>query len=258
MPTHGKCGKLPARPGSIALKYAHVFNAAKLPTPPMAFGHQDLMPGGNWFMLGNDIAGNCFFAGSAHEHMLWTMEGGAPRSRFTIRDVMSDYSALTGYVVGDEATDTGTDMQIGAKYRQDVGVVDATGARHKIKAYIALQAGNVAQVAQAAFLLGAVGIGLDLPDSAETQFDEGAPWSIVPGAKSVGGHYVPLVGRTGDGNFIVISWGKLVAVTPDFLAKQMDEGVAYLSDEILNRTSGLSPENYNEAFLNAFLEGLHA
>lgn len=253
---HGMRGKLPARADSVKLRFSHVFNASALPTPPLVFGHQNLMAGGNWFMLGNDAAGDCVFAGAAHETMLWSMEGGAPRARFTIRDVLSDYSALTGYVPGEPSTDQGTDMQVAASYRRTIGVIDAVGARHRIKAYVALTKGNLGQIALAAWLFGAVGIGFDLPDTADQQFDEGRPWDVVPLAKSAGGHYVPLVGRDPDGNFLVITWGRVQRVTPAFIAAYMDEGIAYLSDEILSRSTKLSPENFNEDLLNAYLEGL--
>jgi hypothetical protein len=134
-----KFGKLPARPDAVKLKFSEVFNAAVLPTPPASFGHENLMPDGNWFCLSNNLWGDCVLAGAAHEHMLWTMEGGIPRAHFTSRDVLSDYSALTGFDPNKPATDQGTDMQLAAAYRQKTGVIDTMGSRHKIDAYSALK-----------------------------------------------------------------------------------------------------------------------
>ena len=55
-----------------------------------------------------------------------------------------------------------------------------------------------------------------------------------------GGHYVPVIGRNSAGNFLVITWGRLHAATPEFVTKYMDEGIAYLSLEYLK--NNLSPE----------------
>lgn len=244
-----RLGKLPARP-VMGLRFADVFNSESLPTPPDTFGHQSLMADGVWHMLGNDSAGDCTIAGAAHEHMLWTMEGGTPRSRFTTKDVLSDYSAVTGYN-GTASSDTGADMQVVAAYRQKTGIVDATGARHKIDAFASLRSSDLNQLAQAVYLFGAAGMGFQLPASAEYQFDRGQPWTVVPGDKIEGGHYVPCVGRDASGNFLFISWGKVQAATPGWVTTYMDEGLSYFSREILN-AKGVSPEAYDLTALQKY------
>ena len=240
----------------MRLRFSDVFNASKLPTPPAVFGHSGLMPSGNWFMLANDQYGDCVFAGAAHEHMLWTMEGGAPRSRFTIHDVLSDYAAVTGFDPKKPDTDQGTDMQVAASYRRKTGIVDATGKRHQIGAYVALRTDDTSQLALATWLFGAVGVGLEMPESAEQQFVKGVPWSVKSGDKIVGGHYVPCVGRDANGNFLVITWGRVHPVTPEFIEKYMDEGVAYLSIEILSASKMTSPEGFDIDALNTYLARL--
>jgi hypothetical protein len=212
------------------------------------------MAGGVWHMLGNDKAGCCVFSGAAHEHMLWTLEGGVPRARFTTKDVLSDYRDLTGYN-GSEASDQGTDMQDAAAYRQKTGVIDATGVKHRIDGYASLRVGDLTQIARAAYLFGAVGIGVMLPSSAEHQFIAGVPWSIVPGDHPVGGHYIPMVGRDDNGNFLFISWGRVQAATPEWVAQNMDEGMAYLSKEMIGK-NGLSLESYAADALTTFFESI--
>lgn len=249
---HLKFGKLPARPGSIKLKFSDVFNIKKLPTPPVSFGHHNLMPDGNWHMLANDQYGNCVFAGAAHEHMLWTLEGGSPRSRFTIHDVLSDYSALTGFDPKKPETDQGTDMQEAAKYRQKTGVIDAVGTRHKIDAYSSLRVGDLKQLALATWLFGASGIGVRCPSSMQEQFGNG-PWTFDKNDTASNGHYMPCVGRDVHGNFLFISWGAVQPATPEWVAKYMDEGVVYLSTEIINSSTKVSPESFNSEALSQYL-----
>jgi hypothetical protein len=76
---------------------------------------------------------------------------------------------------------------------------------------------------------------------------------VVPGAKIEGGHYIPLVGFDGT-HFQVVTWGKVQPVDPEFLQTYMDEGIAYLSDEML--TAGKSLEGFDQAALQADLKAL--
>lgn len=247
-------GKRPARPDAITFKFAKYFAAADLPQPPLVFGKPWLVP--QWNMLGNDTAGDCVFAGAAHETMQWRADGSAPPVSFTDATTIADYSALTGYKPGDDATDQGTDVQQAASYRQTMGIVDAAGNRHKIDAYVSLHPGDLHQLALATYLMGAVGIGVQMPSSASDQFDNLEPWRVIPGDSMEGGHYVPCIGRNSHGYYLIVTWGRLQAVTPAWLMKFMDEGVAYLS---LERMSGLvSPQGFDEATLRSDLATLKA
>lgn len=248
-----RLGKKAARKGAISFKFADFFDAKKLPTPPASFGHYGLVK--NFYGLGNDRAGNCVWAGGAHETMIWSMEGGRPRSRFTIKSVLSDYSAVTGFDPKKPETDQGTDMQIAASYRRKTGILDAQGVRHKIDSYVALEIGNVDQLVLAMWLMGAAGIGLQMPQEAMTAFDAGQVWEIPPKPHIVGGHYVPGVGRDKNGNILVVTWGKVQAMTPAFYNRFCDEAVAYISLEILN-DKNLSPEGFDADSLRAHLVNL--
>jgi len=203
------------------------------------------MAGGNFFMLGNDSVGDCTLCDAAHQHMLWTLEGGVPRARFTTKDVLSDYFAITG------GPDVGCDLQVVAAYRQKTGVIDATGARHKIDSYTSLRVGDLCQLAQATYIFGAVSVGVLLPSSAEAQFIDGEPWSLVPTDKPIGGHCITSVGRDANGNYLFISWGRVQAATPEWVANSMDEAISPFSREILN-AKGISPENYDLTALQNF------
>ncbi|MFE5290137.1 hypothetical protein ACFRAQ_34660 [Nocardia sp. NPDC056611] len=233
-----KFGKLPAREGAVKLKLANYLDAARLPTPPPSFGHENASR--SWGMLANDRFGDCVFAGAAHETMLWAGANGRAVS-FTDSAVLSDYSAVTGFDPADPSTDQGTDVAQALSYRRKVGVVDAAGRRHKVAAYAALEPGNVRQLIEATYLFGAVGVGIEFPSSAMDQFNAGKPWSIVRGARSEGGHYVPVVGYR-DGYFDVLTWGKVQQVSRSFMAAYCDEAYALFSEEYL--TSGKSPEGF--------------
>jgi hypothetical protein len=244
-------GKLPARPGAISFKFSKYFKVAALPTPPAVFGHQALVS--DYGILGNNQYGDCVLAGGDHEEMLWNAEAGVAVA-FTDANALSDYTALTGFNPADPATDQGTDMQAAASYRRTTGLIDANGVRHKVDAYVAPAVGDVNELMAATYLFGAVGFGFQFPASAMTQFNAGQPWSVVPGSPIEGGHYCPCVGRAASGNLVVVTWGALQEMTPEFAATFNDESVCYLSLEALKNS--ISPENFDLATLQADLNAL--
>lgn len=244
-----KLGKLPARKDAVKLRLSKYLVPAALPKPPRTFGHEALL-GADWSVLGNDQWGDCVFAGAAHETMMWCREAGAI-TEFDDKSVLSDYSAVTGFDPTNPDTDQGTDMQAAASYRRKVGIVDAIGNRHKIDAYLAIEPGNLTQHYLAMYLFGAVGIGIQFPGSAMSQFNRGKTWSVVKGAQVEGGHYLPLIAKRT--NIKCVTWGRVQGMTAGFFSKYNDESLAYLSAEsLVNRKS---PEGFD---YGALLADLHA
>jgi hypothetical protein len=220
---------------------------------PSTFGHVT----GNvfWQELGNDACGDCVWAGAAHEHMLYALATKRRLPRFTADSVVAEYSKVTGYIPGVPATDQGTDMSKAASYRRKVGLLDAAGDVHKIKAYAEIPIGNVDLLIKATYLFGAVGLGVQIPQSAIDQFDARQPWVPVQGSRNLGGHYVMLCGRNSRGFPMVVTWGRLQAVSAGFIEQYMDEAICYFSREYLTAT-GKTPELVDEARLDADLATL--
>ncbi len=255
---HLKLGKQPATADTRDLMFARYATTAQLPTPPGTFGHEDLFGAKDWGMLGNDEWGDCAWAGTAHETMILTKEGGTPAT-FTTDGVLSDYAAGTGFdpnagPPGKNSTDNGSNLRSVLKYRAKTGVLDANNQRHKIGAFVKLDQSNLTEVLQAAYIFQAVGIGIRFPSSAMAQFNAGQPWDVVSGATVEGGHYVPLVGK--NGNLQVVTWGALQPMTPAFFAQYCDEAWAYISSEDLNG-GRVDPEGFDIAQLNADLTAVH-
>lgn len=240
-----RLGKLPAR-NQIKFAFANYFDLSALPKAPKTFGHPYAIK--TWKMLANDKVGNCVFAGAAHETMMWSKVASNKLTNFNDESVISDYAALTGYNPNSPASDQGTDVLEAASYRRKTGIIDSTKQRHLIYAYASLKTGNVSQLAVAAYAMGAVGVGLQFPASAFDQFQKHQAWYPVKKSTIEGGHYVPCIGRDNMGNFIIITWGQLAAMTPEFVMEYMDEGIGYISFEYLNNMK-LTPENFNLAQL---------
>lgn len=251
-------GKHDARPGAVQFDLAKYLPT--LPIPPHAFGHEALVP--SWGMLANgpddsepDITpvGDCVIAGGLHETMLWNAEAGTS-VHVDSKAAIANYSAITGYNPDDPNSDRGTDMEHAARYRRRTGLIDADGKRHKIGAYLALRPGDVNQLWTALYCFGAVGIGLQLPESAEQQFEAGHVLDYVPGSPIAGGHYVSAVARRG---FIgIVTWGRIAWMTPRFLQEYCDEAIVYLSPEMLHE--GVSIDGFDQKTLVGDLSQLKA
>jgi hypothetical protein len=245
-----KLGKTEAIADSVKLKFANYVDKSLLPKPPKNVGHENIVP--NWQMLGNDQYGCCVWSGAAHETEMWNNMGGnsAP---FSTVSVLNDYADCTGFDPSDPSTDKGTNIQVAASYRRKVGVLDANGNRHKVGAYLEIKAGDVQEHLLALWLFGAVGVGLNMQESAMQQFNDGLYWSYDSKSPYVGGHYVPIVARRGI-HFECVTWGRLQKMTDRFFKANNDESVVYLSEEML--LDGKTDDGFDLASLQADLNAL--
>ena len=262
MPLH--LGKQPVAPQPTDLQWSALGANVTLPNAPTRFGHANLFQ--DWWMLGNGPddsvepgfqgAGDCVWAGAAHEHRLINKLVHQVDVQFSGENVISDYSAVTGYVIGDPSTDNGTDVHKALDYRRKIGVLDAQGVRHKIGAYVAIDPKDWNHLRQAAYIFGAVGIGFQFPNSAWGQFDNGQPWDVVAhDGGNDGGHYVPIMGAPSADKVGVVSWGKRQEMTRAFYERYNDESWVYITPEELNQ-SGAGFHGFDMATLNSFLSKL--
>lgn len=250
-----KHGKKPFVPDDRDFKFA-AYKTAALPTVPTTWGYDNIYPKNGWGMLGNDEYGDCVWAGACHEHMLMNLVAGHPVT-FTTADALAAYSAVTGFTPNDPQSDQGTDVRQALGYRRTTGILDSLGRRHKIGAYLSLDVdrirnGDFSEVAEAGYLFGQVGLGVQLPESAMTQFDEDHMWSYKGGPID-GGHYVPL---TAHRRYLeVISWARVVPTTNAFLEHYVDEAWAIVSSDFL-MVSGETAAGFDMAQLQADLAAL--
>ncbi len=238
-----KTGLLPS-PEPPALQLRSYLLPQRLPAVPAVFGHQDIYPKNAWGMLANDRVGDCTVAGAMHCEMLWNKANGR-NIVFTDRDARNDYYTITG------GEDTGIDMVTAARFWRNSGFRDNMANRHKIAAYMAVDAKNLEHVYAAAFLFDAVGLGVKITSSAEHQFLHGEPWANVPNDSIVAYHYVPLIGRAANGNAVIVTWGAAQEVEQSWLGTNMQECMAMVSEEDL--MLGKSEEGFD---INALLDDL--
>jgi hypothetical protein len=201
-----------------------------LHNPPVLFGHGRIFT--DWEMYANDKYGDCVFAGGAHEDRLANRL--ARRTiNFTDDGVLSDYSAVTGFDKNDPNSDQGTVVSEALSYRRHKGLIDAHGDRHKIGAYVSITPGDYDEMMYCTYWFSAVGMGFNFPNSAFDQFDANMPWDVVPSAQIIGGHYVPVVGRSHSSRGTCVTWGRRQEFTRKFYEKYNDEAWAMVYPEEL-------------------------
>lgn len=234
-----------------------------IPNLPSSWGHGMDFGQTGWGILGNGPddsvfpgfqgAGDCAWAGPAHETMQMFHEAGQTVPSFSGKTIIDQYSAYSGYDPKTGANDNGSNVRDVLNWRRTKGLLDDSGTAHKIGAFVSIEPGNWMALREASYFFESVGIGIQFPNSAMDQFDASQMWSVVAGATVEGGHYVPVVGHPYGGVWTVITWGRRQLATWSFLAKYCDEVWAYLSTERYNSVTGETAEGHKDMDLQKFL-----
>lgn len=216
-------------PGAHARFFAATAPGA-LPAIPAAFGYtpdiQAKIAPNAWGMLANDSYGDCTIAGPMHAIMYRSALAGT-RAIFTALDALDDYKAVIGIPFIDE----GCDMTTVAAYWQSTGMRDYQDNRYKIAAWASIQGSDAEKpdlqhVYACAYLFGAAGIGIMVPDSADDQFEAGETWD-VSAPTSGEYHFVPVIAK-GPQGLGIVTWGQFTWLSERFFAFQCKEALAYL------------------------------
>lgn len=184
-------------------------------------------------MYGNDAYGDCVIADCAHQEMLRTANVGGIWIP-TITEVLALYAYFQGYQ-GDMTDRSAIEAYLarhddGCNELDVIEYLTQTGWRgRKLDGSANLDPTQLDQIKWAVCIFGASRLGLNLPDSAQTQFETGKPWDYVPRARLAGGHDVPVVKYDGE-YFYVVTWGKLQPVTPAFMTAKYPDGAPYVEE----------------------------
>jgi hypothetical protein len=192
-------------------------------------------------MFGNDTLGDCVEAALLNALAAVAIpEGGADEAsgQFTTDTAINLYSDITGYNPNNPNTDQGTVIRDALEYVRTKGVTDATGKVWKCLAYLLLSSWD--EMVDALLYFGSVIIGLQLPESALTQFEAGQPWTVVASSPIAGGHCIVLVSLN-PSYLKGVTWDELQSMVKAFYDTYCDEAWAILWPEIIG-PGGVSPE----------------
>ncbi len=157
-------------------------------------------------ILGNDAVGDCVIAWLLHQLAIWTGYALGVPFHATRDQALAMYSAITGYVVGNPATDQGTDPQTAINW------VIANGFPNGDKPLgsVCIDGTNVAELQQAIYLFEGCGFAVGLPDAyvASMPSGDGFIWDVAGASDSGNGHMFLGAGYDSTG-VIVDTWGFL-------------------------------------------------
>ena len=237
-------GRLPEDPSKPRLTLAPHLRAAA-PVPVSVDWYSRVQA---WGVLGNQDWGDCVFAGNGHIIEQQTALGEGLETIVTDAEALAEYSAVTGFnpnagPPGSNPTDQGALIQDGLADLRKNGL-----AGQKIAAFARVTQTDQAEVKTALAELGAVSLGVNFPQSAMDQFDAGQPWTVSGDATILGGHCIIAFGY--DAQYVhVVSWGKVVPATWEWLAAYCEEAWAVVSAEWAGK--GRDPEGVDLAGLGA-------
>ena len=246
-----KCGRRPAVFTLRSVRSAVMMGAALEPlgAPPDASNDYVAAVTVPWQNFANSRLGCCCCEDTAHTLMLRTANVGrivVP----AVADVVGLYSAVGGYVVGDPATDRGCSEDAMCAYLRATGFLG-----HKADATVSVDPKNLDHVRWVVQLAGHCRLGLNLPGYAVDQFGAGRRWDVQSwGDQSTDGHDVPVVDYRG-GLLYVVSWGKIVPMTPAAVLAWAEEAHAELFYDWIS-AQGLSPSKFDLGALAEKLESL--
>jgi hypothetical protein len=166
-------------------------------------------------MFLNDTYGDCVIAGRAHQTIRFELVEQKKLLNISDNDVKTEYFKET------EGQDTGLVVLNSLNAWRQVGW-KAAGKNYKIKGYAQINVKDHNGVMQAIYLDVGVGIGLNLPESAVTQFIKGQVWDTVTRTTIAGGHYVVCTGYNKTGPTCV-TWGRKQQMTWRFWTKYCEE-----------------------------------
>jgi hypothetical protein len=241
-----KLGKSSAKRDERNLKFAAVLRKAR-PKLPKAYDFDTKHSGIPTPMFANDEYGDCVIAGRAHQTLRFELIEQGSLLMIADAAVIKEYKKETG------GPDTGLVVLESLKrWRKNGWTVGKHN--YKIQAFAEVRFADHTQVREAIFADSGIGLGLQLPLSAQSQIQAGQPWALTsgPSAKvgSWGGHYVFVPGYTPKGP-VCVTWGRKQQMTWGWFDKYTDEAYA-----IFDARNRFKKSVIDEKSIAAFLASL--
>jgi hypothetical protein len=240
-----KLGKCDAKKDNRNLLFAAVLKIE--PKIPNEYDFDLLHKGIPTPMFANDIHGDCVIAGRAHQTLRFEdIEQGSIL-------MISDKDVLNEYLKETKGQDNGLVVLDSLKLWRKIGWKVGKNL-YKINAFAEIQLKNHDEVKRAIYADIGIGIGLQLPISAQNEIQAGKSWEITTGTDSKigswGGHYVYVSGYTKIGP-VCVTWARKQQMTWKWFDKYCDEAFA-----IFDAKDSFKKTLINKKGITKFLEQL--
>lgn len=225
-------------------RFHDVFDRSAIPAvTPQRFNWRSDLPDAGVRMLGNDGCGNCCWASAFHLIELGSVFSGDPLpSAPTEQECISEYSAGTGYVPGDLATDQGTVMMGpgGMVERWIQTGITCGGRLNKLTDAVRVNYTDLDEI-DAALALGPLMVGAILTE--ETALGMDYVWDQYRGPIA-GGHEFLFLDRerllSGRRYYDIMTWDGMWRCTEDWVRRAVDEVLLVLNPQWFDR-HGVNP-----------------
>jgi hypothetical protein len=228
-----KFGRLPKIDDERTFEFSGYINNENLPPVPKEYNWGKKIRVDDWGEMGNLRTNLCTCAAAGHAIMVWTSATGRLK-RPKDEDILKAYCALTNYIPETDANDEGVEALKFLKYWRKNEI-----SGYQIIAFAKLQDKNREQLLQTIYLFGGCYVGLNLPKSAEKQYNTTKKWTIPRGGKkrdaekgSWFGHAVLITGYK-DEQLRIITWGREMIMTMDFWEAYSEESYAVFSETFI-------------------------
>lgn len=237
------------RPPAKRMMRLHNYRtAAPLPAPPPACSYISQAAAALRQVYLNERLGNCVIAGIAHLLGVFSGNSGMPPIQLTADQIIALYSAIGGYVRGDDSTDNGCDERTALRYWQQQG---APAGANRITGWVSIDGTNPQRVRTALWLFENLLFGVELPDAwiSPAPSAPGFVWDLAGPAVEDNGHC--FVGVAYDAYGVTIdTWGMLGSVTDAAIAKYATTGsagelYAVISPSIIGKAAAKAPNGFD-------------
>ena len=247
-----KMGKKEAFFSPNSPKMASLILHGNIPPVPASIDYSTRVS--NWPMFENQNLGDCTVAAIGHLIQLYTSYTKSQPSVMTKDEIIKTYSAVSGYVPGNPATDNGAVEQNVLNYWLHNGV-PVNGVINKIAGFARVNVRKRTELEYAIYWFGGAYLGVALPIAWQTTTNWEKPANLLgnnaPG--SWGGHAIPAISY--DSNYLtVITWGKKVKMSWAAYEAYCDEAWAVIDPLFVNQQGKCPANNFDWSQLLADMQ----
>jgi hypothetical protein len=204
--------------------------------PPTVVDYATRVTG--WPMYLNDKLGDCTCAALGHAEEAWSTYATGTLLALPDSDILNLYERVSGYNPATGQNDNGAVEQDVLAEVQKNGI-----GGHKIRLFAQVDHKNFSEMKQALDMFGSLYLGFQVPQSAEDQFGQGQPWTVVPNSPVIGGHAINL--QKWDINYMYpVTWGRLQPMDEAFWLAYGDEAWVIITDDWIE-ANGQDPLGLN-------------
>lgn len=204
-----------------------------------------------------DGIGDCVCAHCYHMMQVWTYNANPPEDTEPNSMVLNLYENSCGFDPVDPKSDNGCFMQDSYIWWHNNGIPLSDGTHDKLFGFIEVDPTNLADVRDAIWQCGCVGIGINIPAYLMSGQSVPYTWGFERNGDQniIGGHAVAMPCYYANGQFGLISWGKYYHMTTAFFRNFVEEVYAPVDLSWIERT-GVTPLGLSLTQLEAAMEAL--